>query len=166
MKTDSAHQRPWVIAEVVFGAPFLLGTGLGLICPLPALPASLSPALIAAGILSAGAGIGFILLGRRELRRFRQPTDPGLPTSQLVKTGVFAISRNPLYLGAALLFLGLALGLYLPWTLLTLGLAVVICQVVLILPEERYLAAKFGTEYTDYTAAVRRWLGRKFPAGR
>jgi protein-S-isoprenylcysteine O-methyltransferase Ste14 len=95
------------------------------------------------------------------LAHFRQPTDPGQPTSKVVNTGVFALSRNPLYLGSVLVFLGLALTLNMLWALAALLLSIILCLYVLIIPEERYLAAKFGKEYKAYMASVRRWLGRK-----
>ncbi|MCB0050264.1 MAG: hypothetical protein KDE24_12065, partial [Caldilinea sp.] len=76
-------------------------------------------------------------------------------------TGVFAISRNPLYLGGALLLLGIALAFNLLWAVLAVALATIICRYALIAPEERYLAARFGTAYAEYRATVRRWLGRR-----
>jgi hypothetical protein len=46
----------------------------------------------------------------------------------------------------------------------TLLVSLIVCHYVLIVPEEKYLAAKFGAEYEAYTATVQRWLGRKRPA--
>ena len=48
----------------------------------------------------------------------------------------------------------------LPWSLVLLLPAFVACHYVLVAPEERYLAAKFGIEYAQYAASVHRWLGR------
>ena len=100
-------------------------------------------------------------MARREFARYGQPTDPGHPTSMVVKTGVFAVSRNPLYLGGASLFCGIALTLNILWALVALLVSMIVCQHVLILPEEKYLTAKFGKEYKEYTTTVHRWLGRK-----
>jgi protein-S-isoprenylcysteine O-methyltransferase Ste14 len=105
-------------------------------------------------------GIGWIVLARRELRHYKQPTDPGHPTHQLVQTGVFAHSRNPIYLGCALVLCGIALATQSVWIVGSLVVSIVGCHYILIVPEERYLAAKFGPTYRDYTAAVRRWYGR------
>ena len=161
MDIDSAHKSNWEIAEVVFGVPFLIGLAIHFIVPFSFPPGNLRQALIPVGIALIITGIAFIVFARRELAHFNQPTDPGHPTSKIVRTGVFALSRNPLYLGAVLVFLGLALALNLLWALVMLLLSIILCHYVLILPEEHYLAAKFGEEYQEYTASVRRWLGRK-----
>ena len=158
---DSAHKSNWEIAEVVFGVPFLIGIAIQFIVPFSFPPGILRKALIPVGIILIITGIGLVVLARREFARFSQPTDPGHPTSKVVKTGAFAISRNPLYLGGALVFLGAVLALNLLWALVMLLLSIILCHYVLIIPEEQYLAAKFGDEYKEYTTSVHRWLGRK-----
>ena len=142
MKVDSAHKSKWEIAEVVFGVPFLMGIGLHFLVPFSFHQGIFRQTLLLVGIVFIFFSIGFIVSARREFARYSQPTDPGYPTSKLVKTGVFAISRNPLYLASVILF------------------SIIICHYVLIIPEEKYLTAKFGEEYRDYTATVHRWLGR------
>ncbi len=161
MSTDSAHKSRWEIAEVVFGIPFLVGIAMNFVVPFSLPQGILRQVLIPVGIVLVIIGISFIVLARREFAYFSQPTDPGRPTSKVVKTGVFAISRNPLYLGSVFVFWGLALALNMLWALVMLLLSIVICLYVLIIPEEQYLAAKFGEEYKEYTASVHRWLGRK-----
>jgi protein-S-isoprenylcysteine O-methyltransferase Ste14 len=47
------------------------------------------------------------------------------------------------------------------WTFVMLLLSIILCLYFLIIPEEQYLATKFGDEYKEYTASVHRWLGRK-----
>jgi protein-S-isoprenylcysteine O-methyltransferase Ste14 len=160
-ENNAAHKSRWEIGEVVFVIPFLMGIALHVLLPIYLLQGILRQALIPVGIVLIITSMCFIILARREFARFRQPTDPGQPTSQVITTGVFAISRNPLYLGAALLFCGVALMMNTLWTLVTLLVSLIVCHYVLIIPEENYLAAKFGEEYKAYTATVRRWLGRK-----
>jgi len=116
-----------------------------------------APAAI--GLIFAGSSL--IVLSRREMNRFAQPTDPGHPTSQLITTGVFSISRNPIYLGGVVFLSGVTLALNSVWTLAALVISILGCQSILIIPEEKYLAMKFGEEYQTYTRAVHRWLGRK-----
>ena len=160
MTTDAAHKRWWQIFEVVFGIPLLAAIALHLLLPLKLPLGSLAPAIIAVGVALIVVGLGLVILARQAFTRHRQPTDPGRPTSTMITTGVFSISRNPLYLGGVCVLVGVALALNLPWVLLLLIPALIACQVVLIAPEERYLAAKFGAEYQRYAASVHRWLGR------
>lgn len=161
MNVDTAHKNRWEIAEVVFGVPFLLSIAIQFVIPLSFHRGILRQALVSVGIASIILGIVFIFLARREFARFHQPTDPGHPTSKVVMTGVFSISRNPLYLGSVILLVGIALILNILWAFIALLLSIIICHYVLIVPEEKYLAAKFGDEYREYIATVRRWLGRK-----
>lgn len=162
---DAAHRSRWRTFEVVVGLPFLAGAALELAAP-RSFPGGLGPALIAAGLALILAGVAVVAAAGRELARRGQPTDPGQPTSSLVTTGIYAFSRNPLYLGGASVLAGIALALDLVWALLFLGVALVACRYLLIAPEERYLAARFGGEYASYTASVRRWLGRSRGAGK
>ena len=161
MNADSAHQSRWAIGEVVFGVPFLLGMALHVLVPLSLPQGILRQVFILVGVVLIFIGLGFIVLARRAFAQFRQPTDPGQPTSQVITTGVFALLRNPLYLGAALLFGGVALMMNVLWTLAALLVSIVLCHYVLIVPEQNYLAAKFGEAYKAYTATVRRWFGRR-----
>jgi protein-S-isoprenylcysteine O-methyltransferase Ste14 len=161
MNVDSAHKSNWEIAEVVFGVPFLVSIALHFAVPFSLPQGIFRQILIAVGIVLIIIGIGLITLARRELAHFRQPTDPGHPTSKVVQTGVFSISRNPLYLASVIVFLGIALTLNMLWALVTLLASIILCYYVLIIPEEKYLAAKFGKEYEEYVASVHRWLGRK-----
>lgn len=163
MSTDVAHRRWWQIFEVVFGIPFLAAIGLQLALPLALPLGALRPAvmLLAAALIIAGAVL--VVLTHREFARHDQPTDPGRPTRQIITTGVFSISRNPLYLGGICMVVGIALAFNLPWVLVLLLPACVGCHVVLVVPEERYLAATFGEEYRMYAASVHRWIGRARP---
>lgn len=160
MSTDVAHKRWWQIFEVVFGIPCLVAIALHLAVPLSFPHGLLTPVMIVGGAALMLMGVGLVILARREFAQQGQPTDPGLPTNKLVTTGVFSISRNPLYLGGVDILVGIALAINLPWVLVLLLPAVVTCHYVLIAPEERYLAAKFGDEYRTYAASVHRWIGR------
>jgi len=161
MKADSAHKSNWEIAEVVFGVPFLISIGLHFLVPFSFHQGIFRQILLPVGIVFIIFSTGFIVSARREFARYSQPTDPDHPTSKLINTGVFAISRNPLYLASVILFLDVALVLNMLWAVVMLLLSIIICHYVLIIPEEKYLTAKLGEEYRDYTATVYRWLGRR-----
>jgi protein-S-isoprenylcysteine O-methyltransferase Ste14 len=161
MKSDSAHQSNWEIAEVVFGIPFLISIALHFIVPFAVPTGVFRQALLVAGIILIVLGIRLAVRARRAFAEFHQPTDPGHPTSKVIKSGVFASSRNPLYLACVLIFLGLALALNMPWALAALLFSIILCHYLLILPEERYLMEKFGDEYKQYMASVHRWFGQR-----
>jgi len=159
MSDDVAHKSWWQIFEVVFGIPFLVAIALQRIAPIPR--GFMTPARIPLGAILIVVGVGLVVLARREFARYGQPTDPGSPTSKIISTGVFSISRNPLYLGGVFILAGISLAFNLPWVLILLLPSVVACHYILIAPEERYLAARFGEQYRMYTATVHRWIGRK-----
>lgn len=161
MNVNSAHKSRWKIAEVVFGIPFLASIALQFVIPFPLSQGIIRQVLIPVGIALVIIGMGFIVLARREMAKYGQPTDPGHPTSKVVKTGVFAISRNPLYFGGSIFLLGIALMLNTLWAIVMLLLSIIICHYVLIIPEELYLVTKFGSEYEEYSSSVSRWLWRK-----
>jgi protein-S-isoprenylcysteine O-methyltransferase Ste14 len=161
MSTDVAHKSGWQIFEVVFGIPFLVAIALQLIVPIPFPGGFIPPARMACGAILMVVGVSLVVLARREFARYGQPTDPGLPTGRIITTGVFSISRNPLYLGGVLLLAGISLTFNLPWATILLIPSMVACHYILIAPEERYLATRFGEPYLAYTATVQRWIGRK-----
>src|SRR5439155_5893793 len=86
---------------------------------------------------------------------------PGGPTNQILQTGPFRLSRNPLYLGLIALDAGLALITPSTWAVLSLPIGIAALRWGAIAPEEKYLAAKFGADYDAYRARVRRWLGTR-----
>ena len=160
MSIQAAHRSYWQTSEVVFGIPFLVAIVLQRVVPV-SLPGGLfRSAFLLGGAALIIAGVALVVLARRELAQHGQPADPGIPTSRVVTTGVFSVSRNPLYLGVVCFVAGVALAVNLPWALVLLLPSLVACHYVLIAPEERYLATKFGEEYRVYAATVHRWIGR------
>ena len=92
------------------------------------------------------------------MARHRTALLPGGSTRTILDRGPFSVSRNPLYLG--LIALDVALALLWPslWALALVPVGMAALWWGAILPEERYLTAKFGAEYDAYRARVRRWL--------
>jgi len=92
------------------------------------------------------------------LKRANTGVDPRKTTTRLVTDGVFSVTRNPIYVAMTLFVVGVACYGNSLWVLLCaapIGYALQKCAIE---PEERYLAAKFGKAYLDYTARVRRWV--------
>jgi len=130
-----AHRSRWEIFEVVFGVPFLISIVIHFIAPFSLPQGIFRAAFIPIGIILIIVGVSFAVLARRELALHDQPTDPGLPTKKIVTSGIFSISRNPLYLGGIALLAGIALILNLLWAIEMLPPSIVICHYVLIFPE-------------------------------
>jgi len=161
MVNDSAHKSWWQIFEVIFGFPFLVSIVLKQVIPIPRSQGFLAPAIIPIGVVFIVVGVSLTILARKEFAQYAQPTDPGLPTNKIITTGVFSISRNPLYLGGIFLLTGISFVFNLPWFLFLLIPTMIACHYILIAPEERYLATRFDEQYRAYTSKVHRWIGRK-----
>jgi protein-S-isoprenylcysteine O-methyltransferase Ste14 len=98
-----------------------------------------------------------------QFRRAHTTIDPHKPetANALVTSGVYAWTRNPMYLGLSTLLLGWAITLGTLSPLAGPVLFVLLIQRVQILPEEHALRMRFGQDYDQYCRRVNRWLGRK-----
>ncbi len=110
------------------------------------------------GGLLVGAGIVLILLAIAEMRKRQTTVIPHQEASHLVTTGVFKRSRNPIYLGDALILAGLALRWDAPIALILVPLLMFTITQRFILPEEDGLRRKFRAEFARYCEKTRRWL--------
>ena len=125
-------------------------------------PALQLPTLVRvfAAIGVALVGGGFSLAGAIAFRRARTTVNPMKPqaASSLVSSGIYKVTRNPMYVGWLLVLIGWATFLSSPWAVLGPVAFVFYIGRFQIAPEERALAALFGTEYAAYKSRVRRWL--------
>lgn len=110
--------------------------------------------------LLAVAGAAFAVSGVWAFRKANTTVDPRVPeqASSLVTGGIYRYSRNPMYVGFLLVLLGWALYLANPLGLLLMPVFVLYMNRFQILPEERFMQAKFGAEFNRYKASVRRWI--------
>jgi protein-S-isoprenylcysteine O-methyltransferase Ste14 len=111
-----------------------------------------APALVAV------AGLGLTIGGISGVVRHRTTIVPHHPVAALVTSGVYRISRNPMYTGLAILVMGAAMLMGTWWPVLLLPVALLAVRQLVIVPEERYLTERFGQSYHDYHTTVRRWL--------
>jgi protein-S-isoprenylcysteine O-methyltransferase Ste14 len=109
------------------------------------------------GILVA-AGLLFIMSAMGMFRKAGTDVKPWKTTSAIVDSGVYRFTRNPMYLGMAMLYAGLGLAFSSLGTFLFLPILILIIRTQVIAREERYLEGKFGQSYLDYKSRVRRWL--------
>jgi protein-S-isoprenylcysteine O-methyltransferase Ste14 len=110
-----------------------------------------------AGLL-VGGGVVLILVAVAQMRQHRTAVMPRQEASQLLSTGVFRRSRNPIYLGMALVLLGWVLRLGEPVALALVPVFVWIIETRFIAGEELMLARRFGAAWERYRGATRRWL--------
>ncbi len=112
------------------------------------------------GLMVAVLGAGVMVAAAMRFRRkgtTLDPRDPG-KSQLIVSDGVFAYTRNPMYLGMALILSGWGLALANALALAWVPLFVWYIDRWQIVPEERMLSERFGQPYLDYLARVRRWL--------
>ena len=105
-------------------------------------------------------GIGFSVAGVISFRRAKTTLNPTRPqlTSSLVSSGIYNVTRNPMYVGLLFVLIAWAIFLSSVWALLGPAAYFLYIGRFQIAPEERALTALFGVEYTAYLSKVRRWL--------
>ena len=149
--------NPGVVAPppLIYGLPLAAGLYMNRRDPFPVMPAEyawwIGVALIAVGVvLGVSAFVQFQLKHTSVM--------PYKPTTAIIRSGPFRITRNPVYLALTLGYIGTALMLNSMWPLLLLPLVLLVVHRGVILREERYLEQKFGDEYNSYKMSVRRWI--------
>jgi protein-S-isoprenylcysteine O-methyltransferase Ste14 len=110
------------------------------------------------GLIVAGAILGLGAWSAILIRRTGQSENPWKPTTEIVQSGPYCVTRNPLYLQMVLVCVGVAVMLMNWWILILTPVCAWFLQKLAILPEEAYLERKFGNTYLAYKARVRRWL--------
>jgi protein-S-isoprenylcysteine O-methyltransferase Ste14 len=139
----------------IYFAGFLIGVATELAWPIGALPSALA---LAAGLIGGALWLALDVSAMMLFQRAGTGVAPTKPTTGLVTYGPCRITRNPMYVGMAFLYVGLALALGVIWSLAFLPVVLLIVDRLVIAREERYLEAKFGEEYREYKRRVRRWL--------
>ena len=148
------HKVPPPIVALLLGA---LMWGFARISP----SIQIEPMLRIAGALALVVlGIAVALSGAIAFRRSKTTTNPLKPTaaSSLVVGGVYRHTRNPMYLGVAIVLVGWAVYLAAPTPLLGPPIFILFITRFQIIPEELALTEIFGQQFIAYKNAVRRWL--------
>ncbi len=91
-------------------------------------------------------------------KRTGQDPKPWKSTPEIISTGVYRFTRNPMYLGLALLQIGIGAGLENGWIVVFVPPVLLAVFRTAIRHEEAYLEGKFGDVYLEYKRSVRRWL--------
>ena len=142
-------------APIIFVVVLLVGVLLSVTFPVNFLPRFIT-VIVGVAFFLLPFVLGFVAFGA--MHRARTSVNPYRPTTVLVTSGPFRVSRNPMYLAMVVQYIGLALVFNALWAIVLLPLALVLVHLTVIKREERYLEHKFGEEYQVYKAKVRRWI--------
>ena len=150
-------------AAVRFPPPFVpvIGLVIGIVLEQWVLPISqpLMPIirygvgglLIVVGLLLMAAAFGLF-------RSTGQDPKPWEATPEIISTGIYGFTRNPMYVSMGLLQAGIGLALVNAWIVLFVPATWITIYLIAIRHEEAYLEKKFGSVYLDYKKSVRRWI--------
>lgn len=118
-----------------------------------------SPVLVqGAGGTLVVAGLALVCWGMLTFARAHTAILPNQPAAQLVVSGPYRFTRNPMYTGLTTAYMGLALLANTAWPVLLLPAVLLLLYRLVIRREEAYLAGAFGAEYEAYRRRVGRWL--------
>lgn len=150
--------RPGILAPppLLTLAAILLAWGANRILPLTAGPRGALRNVAALAVLATA--VALLAAALRALRRHRTTPNPYRATTAIVASGIYAHSRNPIYLAFLLIVVAAGLAASSWWYLAALVLLFVALRFGVVAREERYLSGKFGAAYDAYRRDVRRWL--------
>ncbi len=145
--------------------PPLITVGALIICwlldrflPLGWEPENVSDFMRATGGLLIACAIALDVWAFMTFRTNNANMMPHKAASQLLMTGPFAHSRNPIYLANVMIVTGFGFALGSRWFLFGAAILFLLLQELAIKREEKHMEANFGAQWNDYTKAVRRWI--------
>jgi protein-S-isoprenylcysteine O-methyltransferase Ste14 len=147
-----------ILPVVLFGLTIGASLVLHAIMPLRPIPPHLAATLQWIGIAAVVVALALIASAMLRFRAAGTNINPTRPVTALVVSGPFRFTRNPMYLGLAIVTIGITAMANSLWPVLMLIPTLMILQRAVIDPEERLLEAKFGDAYRSYKARVRRWI--------
>ena len=120
--------------------------------------AAVARELALGGVALMFLGAALAIWGVLTFRRAGTTVLPFRSAAAMVRDGPYRFTRNPMYVGMTLAYVGLALVFNTMWPVVALPLVLVALVRLVISREEEYLEAVFGDEYLGYKRDVRRWL--------
>jgi protein-S-isoprenylcysteine O-methyltransferase Ste14 len=140
---------------LVYATSMAIGLLLHMVLPVRLVPHSLA---LPVGAVVMLAAIALFVSAVRTMNAAGTPVPGNQPTRAIVREGPYRFTRNPIYIAFSLLQLGLAFWVNSLTLLILLIPAIAIMALVVVPREERYLEARFPSDYPPYKASVRRWL--------
>lgn len=148
-------RKPFAAPPTIFAVSLVLAIGLGLVAPWAVLPLSVQLILGPALVL---AGVQLIRRSMHEIDAVGTTYDPFAQSTALTTSGIYRYTRNPGYLGLAVIQFGLAMLLDNPWIAIAGLAAMLVTTTFVIRLEEEKLSAAFGDDYAAYCKQTRRWV--------
>ena len=151
------HAGVYIPPPMIYVATFFLSLGLQRVVPLPSAWLETDAARTARWVIVA---VGLLILFSA-LRRFaisRNTLITVKPAKSLETTGIYAVTRNPMYLALLIMFTAIAFFKGNSWTFLMIAPLLFVVQAYVIRKEEQYLQRAFGEAFSHYKSKVRRWL--------
>lgn len=155
MKIDKDSARISFPPPFVYLGFLLLGLAADTLLPELGLP---HWARLIGGAALAVGGLAANLFGVKRFSQAGNNLEPWRPANLVVTTGIYRYTRNPMYLGMALIYLGVMFGFDSLGMLILFAPLIIVIRTQVIAREEDYLEAKFGEKYLAYRRQVRRWL--------
>jgi protein-S-isoprenylcysteine O-methyltransferase Ste14 len=144
-----------VLPPLLYGSALVIVLALRWFWPMPIFAYSVA---LTSGLALIAFAVAIAIWGRRTMHAAGTNISPLRPATDVVTTGPFRFSRNPLYLALTLLYLGLTLAFNTWWGIVVLVPLLIFLHYGVVLREEQYLEHKFGETYRQYRSAVRRYL--------
>jgi len=157
MENKNDNPGIYVPPPLLYGATFFAAVLIQKILPLNKTFFYTIPSKIIGSIIIL-IGLFFTFPALRQFFKTRNTLVTIKPANSLQTTGIYSISRNPMYISLLLFYIGLSFILGNWWNLVVLPLLVLIVQEYVIKREEKYLSRRFGQQYLEYKAKVRRWI--------
>jgi protein-S-isoprenylcysteine O-methyltransferase Ste14 len=157
MKTKKDHPGVYPPPPLFYVLIFLFSVFIQLKVPLPTQLFSSEIARLS-GFLFISLGFLFIVPALIKFFKTKNTLVTILPARSLQTSGIYSISRNPMYVGLLSLYMGIAFfkGNY--WTFIFIPLVIFIVSKFVIVNEEKYLSRTFGEDFEEYKKKVRRWI--------
>lgn len=154
-KKDNPHV--YIPPPLIYLAIFLVAVLIQKIMPLDKEFFYTTTSRIVGSVIIA-AGLFFIFPALRQFFKTKNTLVTIKPANSLQTTGIYSLSRNPMYISFLLLYPGLSFIIGNWWNFILLPILFLVVQEYIIKREEQYLERRFEQEYLNYKSRVRRWL--------
>jgi protein-S-isoprenylcysteine O-methyltransferase Ste14 len=159
MEEDARGPNVRIPPPLLFALPLLTGFIVQHFVPVHIVNGAESTRIVRlVGVAEIAIALGLFGWAVSTFRRLKTPVIPMRRARALAEEGPFRLTRNPMYLGFTVLYLGITFVGNAFWPLVFLPEAIALTYLFAIRLEEAYLTREFGDAYRAYCSRVRRWL--------